>query len=233
MGLTDGDTRAFVKPGFDRRGLELQDKCRVLVFADHIDRAKEFLGPLPGYEVELKSEANPDLPPHLRDYEDLELLSRCPSQVISASTFSWWAALLNPQPGKQVKQVSMAFPYWDFDSHHENPFVYRPGWRRIYRDGRTRTLVCKPTGAGAAREATEASAAVLADWLNRELELLGPGDPAPADAGRRCTDDQIRACPRDADGTHAVSSALIGEDEVVLLETGAAFRPANLTVPQP
>lgn len=38
----------------------------------------------------------------LEDYEQLFVMSRCHSQVIANSTFSWWAAWLNPDPDKTV-----------------------------------------------------------------------------------------------------------------------------------
>jgi Glycosyl transferase family 11 len=36
------------------------------------------------------------------DIEDFALLAACDHQIISASSFSWWAAWLNPNPSKQV-----------------------------------------------------------------------------------------------------------------------------------
>jgi Glycosyl transferase family 11 len=65
------------------------------VFSDDPEWARENIRP-PGPAIYVSHNRGADSP------EDLRLMAACRHQVIANSSFSWWAAWLNPWPGKVV-----------------------------------------------------------------------------------------------------------------------------------
>lgn len=58
------------------------------------------------------------------NYEDLWLMSCCKHQVIANSTFSWWAAWLNSNPGKKIVAPAM----WHTKKNHRESSLLPPEW---------------------------------------------------------------------------------------------------------
>lgn len=78
------------------------DKPVYLVFSDDMEWVRNNLS-LQGEVVEISANY------HFKDYEELLIMSRCRHQIISNSTFSWWAAWLNQNDKKQVVAPSKWF----------------------------------------------------------------------------------------------------------------------------
>lgn len=61
------------------------------------------------------------------DYEDLRLMSACKHQIIANSSFSWWGAWLNDNPGKKV----IAPGQWFQHCPHDTKDLIPSQWIRI------------------------------------------------------------------------------------------------------
>lgn len=73
---------------------------------------------------------------NLAAHEDLRLMAACEHQVISNSTFSWWAAWLNSNPNKQI----IAPEKWFADAKAQNSDLVPDSWQRVSNTPSTKQL---------------------------------------------------------------------------------------------
>lgn len=64
---------------------------------------------------------------HWHPWDKIRLMSQCEHIAIANSTFSWWAAWLNPAPGKLV----IAPDPWFAQSEHDGRDIVPAGWVRL------------------------------------------------------------------------------------------------------
>jgi hypothetical protein len=76
-----------------KKALEIIGKNKVYVFSDDINWCKENMD-WKEYDMIFLEIDNP--------YHSLYLMSKCSDNIIANSSFSWWAAWLNPSPNKKV-----------------------------------------------------------------------------------------------------------------------------------
>lgn len=97
----------------------LKNRIKVFIFSDDISWCKVNFGMSPDYVfVEVNSGS--------LSYKDLFLMASCKDNIISASTFSWWAAYLNNNPNKIV--VAPKFWYSSKYRYKENFDLRVSGW---------------------------------------------------------------------------------------------------------
>jgi len=60
-------------------------------------------------------------------YQDLRIMAACRHHIIANSSFSWWGAWLNPDPGKLV----IAPKYWWNTAESYYPELFPAGWRLV------------------------------------------------------------------------------------------------------
>lgn len=92
----DPDERFYIacRRDFIERAIALFPKdSHFIVFSNRMQRCKAFLEGVQGHFRFIEGEAH---------FHDFYLMSRCKHNIICNSTFSWWAAYLNPNPAKVV-----------------------------------------------------------------------------------------------------------------------------------
>ncbi len=101
---------SLAMPLFDKNSL-------FVVFSDHISWCKQNLSHLPYNMIFVENE------PY---YNDFYLMSMCKHNIVSNSTFSWWAAYLNKNPNKKI--VAPRF------FHYPGTRSLEPGMRTSRKD---------------------------------------------------------------------------------------------------
>jgi hypothetical protein len=103
-----------------RRLRERSPQATLYVFSDDIEAvAREFHPPGPHVFVRCVE--------HWHPWDKIRLMSLCDHFVIANSTFSWWAAWLNPSPEKLV----IAPDPWFVNSVHDSSDVVPGNWTRL------------------------------------------------------------------------------------------------------
>jgi hypothetical protein len=109
---------------YDRAIALMRDRLpantRYFVFSDDIDAvAREYRPPVPHVFVKCFDHAN--------YYDKIRLMALCDHNIIANSTFSWWAAWLNPNADKAV----VAPARWYADGHNPTDDLFPEGWKVI------------------------------------------------------------------------------------------------------
>ncbi len=110
----------FLKAEYFINAAELfSDDALFVFFSDRIEWAKEEMKNFERPHIFIENETY---------YHDLYLMSFCKHQIISPSSFSWWAAYLNKNPDKLVVAPD---PWFNPDSHHDSSNVIPEGWFKM------------------------------------------------------------------------------------------------------
>lgn len=101
---------------------ETEKDLSIFVFSDDIQWVKENFAFLKDRNVTYI-----DHNKGLDSYKDMQLMSNCKHNIIANSTFSWWGAWLNENPGKKV----FAPEIWFNDPHLKNNNIVPDDWIKI------------------------------------------------------------------------------------------------------
>ena len=111
---------AFHKLDFYEKGADLfSEDALFLIFSDNITWAKELFKDFNRPHIFIEGN---------NQYEDFYLLSFCKHQILSSSTFGWWAAYLNPNPEKKVLAPD---PWYNKCSFHSSKDSIPDEWIKM------------------------------------------------------------------------------------------------------
>ncbi len=96
-----------------------QNNLQFFVFSDDINLARR--------NIKLEYPTSFIVTNDGKDYENLQLMSLCKHQIISNSTFSWWAGWLNNNPDK----IIIGPKKWFVDAHYDTSDLVPKDWIKI------------------------------------------------------------------------------------------------------
>jgi hypothetical protein len=99
--------------------IERVGPVEIFVFSDDIDWCKR--------ELEILGQRLHVVDHNTQDNEDMRLMSSCRHHILANSSFSWWGAWLNPDPGKVV----VAPARWFQEPSVDTSDLLREGWLRL------------------------------------------------------------------------------------------------------
>lgn len=93
----------------------------VVFFSDDMDWVKETFGSMVHDKIFVESNTGK------KSWIDLSLMSNCHHNIIANSSFSWWAAWLNPNPNKEI----IAPAKWFMDREKQTNDLLPPEWIQL------------------------------------------------------------------------------------------------------
>lgn len=100
---------------------QMNGELELYVFADDVSWAKENFKPNAPMKIIERSK-------YLTDAHDWELMKCCKNQIISNSTYSWWAAYLNPNKKKRVIMPEVWYADPKFQKKYEKGHLIPQNW---------------------------------------------------------------------------------------------------------
>lgn len=106
---------AYIEPDYFPNAMKMMEEklgaVNYCFFSDDIDWVKEHFGQKDNYFFISGQEG-------LSDVDEFFCMAKCQHDIIANSTFSWWAAYLNQNPGKLIIAPQVAL--WSGDFYPEN-----------------------------------------------------------------------------------------------------------------
>lgn len=113
--FTNDESEEYYRKAIDYF-LERESDSHFFIFSNNMDKAKELIG-----EGDRFTFVN--VTDRFNGLADMKLISLCKNNIISASTFSWWGAAFNKNPGRIV-----VVPSWWKKNNSDMNLLLDDGW---------------------------------------------------------------------------------------------------------